>query len=284
MTQATHAVVKVGGLAFDVWEAGGREDPAVLMLHGFPQDHSCWETWREPLVARGYRVIQPDQRGYSPGARPSEVAAYRLGELVEDAVGLVDALGIERVHVIGHDWGGAVGWGLASRYPERIRTLVVLSTPHPRALVRSLTRSRQLAMSWYMAILQWPGLAYRLLSPDGPGWSKLMRGLPEEARQRYAVRAGDPQAFSGMIAWYRAMALDAIRPSMHWRPITVPTMYAWGMRDPALGVVAATDTSLEVVGHYEFIALARHGHWLAERAGPELMPRVLAHLWRSSRH
>jgi len=276
--RTTHSVLAVGDLAFDVWQAGDREGPAVLMLHGFPQDHSCWDGWKESLVERGFRVILPDQRGYSPGARPPKASAYRLGELVKDALALLDALGVAQVHVIGHDWGGAVAWGLASRHPDRLHTLTVLSTPHPRALLHSLTRSRQLAMSWYMGVLQWPALAYRLLSPSGPGWPHLMRGLPEAARQRYATRASDPRAFAAMICWYRAMVLDAIRPSIRWGPIVVPTMYAWGMRDPALGVVAAEATRAEVVGQYEFIALPRQGHWLAERAGAELMSRVLDHL------
>jgi len=248
------------------------------MLHGFPQDHSCWDSWVAPLSRDGYRVIRIDQRGYSPGARPRRVSDYRLAESVADAVALLDVLGIDRVHVIGHDWGGAVAWGLASSHPDRLASVTILSTPHPEALLRAIPRSRQLAMSWYMLILQWPGLARRVVAPGGPAWPALMRGLPRSSRSRYEARARDPQAFDSMIAWYRAMFLDVIRPSVDWGPIAVPTLYAWGRRDPALGVQAAQRSGELVRGRYEFVVLVGHGHWLAERAGQTLVPKVLEHL------
>jgi len=275
--------IQVGPWQFDVWQDGPKCGPAVLMLHGFPQDHDCWRSWVGPMVAAGYRVIRPDQRGYSPGARPKGATEYQLGHLVADGIGILDALGIEAAAVMGHDWGAAVAWGMASECPEKVTSLTVLSTPHPLALVQASSRSRQGLMSWYMAILQWQWLAWRVAAPGRPAWPKLMRGLPAEDRERYAERAGYEEAFASMVNWYRAIGLDAVRPSLRWRPIESPTLHAWGMRDPALGFAATQRTAEHVRGRYTLLALTRHGHWLPERAAKELIPACLGHLEEHSR-
>lgn len=274
----SHRSVRIGSWSFDLWQDGPGDGPVVLLLHGFPQDHDCWRAWIGPLTSAGYRVIRPDQRGYSPGARPAEAAQYQLGHLVADGLGFLDAAGVRAAHVIGHDWGAAVAWGMASEHPDRVASLTVLSTPHPRALVEACISSRQLLMSWYMGVLQWPALAWRVAAPGHWAWPRLMRGLPAEDRHRYAERASAPEAFSAMVNWYRAIILDALRPSLHWSPIEPPTLHAWGMRDPALGLVASQRTAACVSGPYRFLALARHGHWLPERAAEDLLPEVLAHL------
>ncbi len=100
--------VSLDGLVFDVMCTGPRDGPVVLLLHGFPQTSHCWRGVWPALVEAGYRIVVPDQRGYSPRARPAEVQAYRLPRLVEDALGLLDAVGAASAHVVGHDWGAAV--------------------------------------------------------------------------------------------------------------------------------------------------------------------------------
>ncbi|MDQ2797581.1 MAG: alpha/beta hydrolase, partial [Actinomycetota bacterium] len=120
------------GLDFDVTDRGVEGDegaPAVVLLHGFPQDRHSWDRVSERLVTGGLRTLAPDQRGYSPGARPTEPypEAYAISELVEDVVALLDAAGIDQAHVVGHDWGGAVAWSLAGAHPERVASLTVLS-------------------------------------------------------------------------------------------------------------------------------------------------------------
>ena len=144
------------GLTFDVQDAGPREGEAVVLLHGWPQDHSAWSRVVPALHAAGLRTLAPDQRGYSPGARPRGRAAYGMGELVDDVVALLDAAELSRAHVVGHDWGGAVGWALAERHPERVRTLTVLSTPHHHAMAWAMRHGDQLRRSWYMAAFQLP--------------------------------------------------------------------------------------------------------------------------------
>ena len=103
-------------------DTGPADGPVVLLLHGFPQSSWCWRGVWPALAAAGLRVVAPDQRGYSPDARPADVADYRMAALVADAVAVLDAVGADRAHVVGHDWGAAVAWQLAARHPDRVRT------------------------------------------------------------------------------------------------------------------------------------------------------------------
>src|SRR5215217_1214931 len=129
-----HMEIKARGMTFDVYEGGPADGEPVLLLHGFPQDHREFDLVLPRLHAAGLRTYAMDQRGYSPGARPADVSAYRMPEQTADALAVLDALGVESAHVIGHDWGAQVGWLLAAHHPERVRTLTAISVPHPMAL------------------------------------------------------------------------------------------------------------------------------------------------------
>ena len=131
------------GLTFDVSDSGPDTGRAVVMLHGFPEDRHCWDRLTEHLVGAGCRVLAPDQRGYSPDARPIGRRPYKIGELCADVLALADTAGLGAFDVVGHDWGAAIAWALAGRFPGRIRSLVALSMPHPRAFAESLFRSDQ---------------------------------------------------------------------------------------------------------------------------------------------
>lgn len=267
----------IGMMEFTYADEGPADGPVVLLLHGFPQDHRSWDAIASDLVEHEYRTIRPDQRGYSSGARPEDVGAYRLASLTGDAWALLDALGVEHAHVVGHDWGGMVAWAMAAQHPERLLSLTVLSTPHPAAFADSL-RGTQALKSWYMGLIQVPRVAEAALRPGGRLWAGMMRGLPAESRERYTRAASDPAALRAMLAWYRAMPRDMARPSIRWRPIDVPTLYVWGRRDPALGESAARRTSHYVRGPYTFVILPNAGHWLPERAADDVLPHLRAHL------
>ncbi|WP_245666077.1 alpha/beta fold hydrolase [Actinoplanes subtropicus] len=131
------------GMLFTVLDEGPVDAETVVLLHGFPQSARSWLGVSRPLLAASYRVVAPDQRGYTPQARPRSRRAYRLDELVADVVALVDATGVERVHLVGHDWGGGVAWMVAATRPDRLHTLTVVSAPHPRAAVQAMLSSRQ---------------------------------------------------------------------------------------------------------------------------------------------
>ncbi len=259
------------GLVFDISDTGPPGGDVVVLLHGWPQDHTSWRGVGERLVAAGLRVLAPDQRGYSPRARPRGAAAYRMSELVADVLALVDASGAHQVHLVGHDWGGAVAWAFAERHPDRLHTLTVLSTPHHHAMAWALRHGGQARKSWYMLAFQLPLLPEAVLRRRLPDVLR-RSGLPDQDVARYVARFRQPGAASGGLAWYRALRpgvsgllhRGAARPAPpRPQPIRVPTTYLWGRRDPALGRAAAQRTAKWAGPDYTFVELDA-GHWLPE--------------------
>lgn len=261
------------GLTFRVRDRGPEQGQPVVLLHGFPQDSTCWQRLEPLLHAAGRRTLAPDQRGYSPAARPRERAAYRVNELVADVVALLDTAGLAQGHVVGHDWGGGVAWELAARHPDRVARLTVLSTPHPGALSWALRHDpEQRRMSWYMAAFTLPWLPERYLAARM--FPVLRRsGMPPLDAARYAQRFASPAELAGPLAWYRALSLPTQRP--HPPPVAVPTRYLWGAQDPTLGRVAAERSVRQVSGPYRFVELAA-GHWLPEVHADQVAAAVLA--------
>lgn len=279
------------GLVFDVRDGGPADGPPVVLLHGFPQDAGCWDLVTPFLHKAGLRTLAPNQRGYAAHGAPRSRGAYRMRELVADIMGLLDAAGLERAHLVGHDWGGSVAWVCALVHPERVASLTVLSTPHPQAFAWAMRRPEQVLRSWYMMAFQVPIIPERVLAPR-IGDVLQRSGLPQEHADRYAQRFGQPQALSGPIGWYRAMpppsvavrrglrramslvrpltGVPAAQPQLASRQVQVPTTYLWGRDDVALGRAAAERTGEFVQADYRYVELAA-GHWL-----PETVPRRVA--------
>ena len=145
-----------GELVFDVADVGSTDGPVVILLHGFPQQNTSWDVVISKLTARGYRCLAPNQRGYSPGARPTRRRDYRVSELVEDIRALIDSSGAKRVHLVGHDCGALVTWFAAAQIPDRLATASALSTPHPIGALKAVLTSRQVFASWYVYVFQLP--------------------------------------------------------------------------------------------------------------------------------
>jgi len=268
------------GLTFDVQLGGPENGTPVVLLHGFPQDASSWDAVCPALHAAGCRTYRPDQRGYSPGARPRPVSAYRMPHLVGDVVALLDAAGIDKVHLVGHDWGGGVAWAVAGFHPERVASLTVCSTPHPSALTWAYLHTSQGLASWYMVAFAIPFLP-ELLMGGRLDRSFVTVQLPREAAARYARRFPTRESFRGPLNWYRAEGLvpgvgRMLRARLGGAPLpTIPpspvrTTYVWGFQDVALKRPAAERTSRYVTGPYRFVELDA-GHWL-----PELNPAQVA--------
>jgi pimeloyl-ACP methyl ester carboxylesterase len=266
------------GLVFDALAAGPPTGELVMLLHGFPQTAACWTPLLETLAAAGYRAVAPDQRGYSPAARPTTIQAYRLPELVADVAAIADRLGAGTFHLVGHDWGGVVAWRLAGQQPERVATLTAVSTPHPRAFARALVGIQALR-SAYIPVFRLPRLPELLLGARRQwGLRRLLAqdGLGDPWVDTYTRALAQPGALSAALAWYRAA-----RPFGLWAPrVSVPTMYVWGSGDPALGPRAAITTGRWVTGAYRFEVLAGAGHWLPELHAQELGRLLLEHLRR----
>lgn len=259
------------GLVFDVVDEGPGDGDAVVLLHGFPADGSSWGRVTPHLHAAGLRTLAPDQRGYSRGARPARRRDYVLDELVADVVALMDTAELDTAHVVGHDLGGTVAWGLASAVPHRLRSLTVLSTPHPAAFVQAIGSSDQAMRSWYMLAAQLPVLPEVTLRRR-LGRQLRRSGLSALDAARYAARMAEPGALSAALNWYRAMPWAMRSPTV--RRIGVPTTYVWGNRDVALGRRGAELTVDFVTADYRFVELDA-GHWLPEEHADEVAPHVL---------
>ena len=232
------------------------------------------------------RAVAVNQRGYSPGARPDDPAAYAMPHLVDDVLGLVDALGGGPVHLVGHDFGGSVAWTVAGHHPDRVRTLTVASTPHPLAFVRAYQAgetgdsSDQNRRSGYMrAFRDTPRgeLEAQLLADGGAGLRLVFAGLPEAAVDAHVRDLSEPGALVAAIDWYRAMSAKA---SAAVPPCAVPTLYVWGDGDPAIGRDAAVATADHVTGPYRFEVLEGVGHWIPELAPDRFTSLLLEHLGR----
>lgn len=268
------STLALGPFAFDVRLNGPGDGRPVLLLHGFPQAGRSWDAVAECLAASGHRTIAPDQRGYSPAARPPDVADYAMPHLVGDAIGLLDALGVDRADVVGHDWGAAVAWELAIGHPERIRTLTAVSVPHPAAFGWARRNDGdQRERSAYIGLFREPGRAERVLLEDG---AKRLRAtyegvLPAEAEEEYVRRFTEPGALTAALNWYRAMGRDGSGPP---GPVTVPTTYVWSTADRALGRAGAERCGEHVTGPYEFAVLEGVTHWVPDEA-PERLAEII---------
>jgi pimeloyl-ACP methyl ester carboxylesterase len=266
------------GLTFDVRDGGSPDGVPVVLLHGFPQDSTAW-TSVEPLLQRnGLRTLALDQRGYSPGARPRGRSPYRLSETVADVLALLDAAGLAGAHVVGHDWGAAVGWALGAWHPDRVHSLTALSVPHPGAMTRALVTSDQGLRSYYMALFQLPVLPERLILANeaAPLRRMLSRGgLPDAAVDRYVRRMREPGALTAALGWYRAMPWSA-RQGVG--TIRVPTLHVWSTGDAFLGRAATEDTARFVDAPYRLEVLEGVGHWIPELAADLVADLVTAHV------
>lgn len=257
------------GLTFDTWVEGPADGPLVLMLHGYPQSRHTWREQVPALAAEGYRVVAPDQRGYSPGARPDpgELSNYGYDLLVKDAIDIAAAAGRQtgRFHLVGHDWGGQVSWGVADRHPDRLASLSILSRPHPAAFIAALQaadgdqkhRSRH-----HRAFLD-PKTGVMLLED---GARRLRRNLaaahvPEAAIEEYVSVLGNPAAMEAALAWYRAQV--GLRATLG--RIRVPVLYIWGDADETVGRMAAEGTAAEVEAAFRFAVLPGIGHFVTDQ-------------------
>lgn len=271
--------VRVDGLAFDVAEsAPARPDAGaetVLLLHGFPESYDEWRPLAPLLTDAGLRVIAPDQRGYSPGARPADVADYAIDRVVGDALALLDAYGLERAHVVGHDWGASVAWTLAARHPARVATLTAVSVPHLAAFRHALaTDPDQRSKSEYMTVFREPGRAERaLLADDGRRFREIFGGaVPDALIDAHWRRHGTGGGLTAALNWYRAMT-----PEMSRLPeVSVPCTYVWGADDMALGRTGAEACADHVTGDYRFVPLEGVGHWIPEQAPEALASEIIA--------
>ncbi|KZB86020.1 alpha/beta fold hydrolase [Amycolatopsis regifaucium] len=224
-------------------ETDGPEDgPPALFLHGWPDLWFTFEPQMTALAERGYRILAPDQRGYGLSSKPATVADYEMPRLVNDMVLLIERQNAAPVHLVGHDWGGAVAWAVTIERPDLVRSLTIVNCPHPNVFAEALTRKpTQLLRSWYMMAFQIPGLAETILGARGGAVLATMlehgARLSEADLDRHRAVWRHPGTIQRPLFWYRALFRTMLRSSRATPDPTVrvPTQIIWGRRDGALG-------------------------------------------------
>lgn len=269
MTGDTGALMQVNGITLYVEDAGS--GPPVLLVHGWPDSARLWRHQIPFLVEHGFRVVALDQRGFGRSERPDTVAAYALPNAVADLVGVLDALGIEQAHVVGHDWGAVVAWLLAALRPDRVERLVVLSVGHPS----TPASIRQREMSWYQLFFQFVGIAEEHIAYDD--W-RLLREMTrgDGDIDDYVADLARPGALTASLNWYRANLAPAPpgpRPALP--PITVPTLGVWSTRDHYLDGDRMRASGAYVTAQWRYAEIADASHWMQLDAPDEVNALLL---------
>lgn len=276
--------IRAGGMEFRARTAGfgNRQGEGVILLHGFAETSMMWEPLMSRLADAGFRVVAFDQRGYSPGARPSGVRAYRNQMLAGDVIAVAAAVGFERFHVIGHDFGGAVAWLAADRFPREIMSLTALSMPHPLALADALNDfSPQWLNSSYVPLRWVPLMPELIFGFNQAAHLKAVQWQlqPDEQVAEYAQVFSEFGALQGALNWYRAFSLQ---PRDFSSTIKQPVLFLWGNRDEAFDRTAAEKTANYVEGPFRFHRL-QAGHRLMTEIPSFVSNEVVSHLktWSS---
>ncbi len=254
------------------------EGPLVVLLHGFPETSRAWRK-QIPELAKRFKIVAPDLRGYGRSEKPKGIAAYRTAVLADDIAGLIAAFGAERAHVVGHDWGGGVAWTLATVHPEVVDRLVVLNCPHPAVMQRALRSNwTQIRRSWYIFAFQLPWLPEWAFSRGGAKAlkdalrrsAKRLDTFGEADLDEYARAFTAPGAATAAINYYRAAARSRVQPGK----IKAPTLLIWGVDDFALGIelTHGMDHLFENKPRIEYVPDT--SHWVIEER-PEVVNRLL---------
>ena len=248
--------VDVNGVGIE-YQVTGQGRPVVL-LHGFPDSGRLWRHQVTALAEAGFQVIVPDLRGYGLSDKPSEVEAYSLPLLAGDVMAVLADAGVERAHVVGHDWGAALAWAIASLAPGTVDHLAVLSVGHPSTFRRTLEQRQK---SWYMLLFQFPGVAERWLTENN--WANMVGAGHPDADQVVADIEANGSLVPGL-NWYRANVGPEtwVGPPVQLPPVQAPTMGIWSTGDFALTEVQMTDSAENVAGPWRYERLDGPGHWM----------------------
>ncbi len=268
----------IAGDGIDLHVAAAGKGPAVILLHGFPENWRSWLHQIPVLAAAGFSVLAPDMRGYNLSGRPAERDAYKLGHLVADVAALVRATGYPRAHIVGHDWGGIIAWSFADRYPELVDKLVILNAPHPKIYLEKVWHPSQMFKSWYVLFFLLPRLPELALAANNYRAIRDMFRLRPAQRgafsnrdiERYIEALSQPGALTAALNYYRAnMAGGTLRKFAEGARINAETLVIWGELDPALGPELLGGLS-DVAPRVRVYRIPDSSHWVQNEAPAEV--------------
>ena len=273
-----YKLIEANGYRFSTKISGSNQDVPVILLHGFPESSIMWKRLMLDLNKIGYYTVAPDQRGYSFEARPDEIAQYQISHLAKDVIAIADTLGIDKFHLIGHDWGSAVGWQIASDYPERLRSFTSLSVPHLEAFSRAYREdSLQYKASDYMRNFQRKKIPEYMLAKNN---YELLKSIWSEHQDEeitsYISLISQKNALTSAINWYRAN-YEKFNQGFDIGMIDVPVLFIWGNKDSALKRSGAEWTENYVPGYYRFVELNAN-HWLIQESYENVQEEIVSHL------
>ena len=253
-------LIEANGLQFYVRDQGS--GTPVILLHGFPDTGDLWRNQVPALVNSGFRTIVPDMRGRGRSSKPAAVADYRLSSIVRDVTGILDALGIERAHVVGHDWSAAVAWLLAALAPDRVDRLVAISVGAPGAAATPTLE--ELQKGWYRLLFLFEGVAEELLQRDDWSLFRLFLGGAKDT-DAYVKTLSEPGALTPGLNWYRAnlpvQALLGRSGGPQLPMIKADTLGIWSTGDLYLTEEAMTRSEQRVQGTWRYERF-EGSHWV----------------------
>lgn len=251
--------ITANGLRHYYTDAGS--GPPVILLHGFPDTSDLWESQVTALTANGYRAIAPDMRGRGRTERPEKSSDYALPHIVGDVASLMDALDIERAHVVGHDWGAAVAWLFAMRHPSRVNRLIAISVGCPGAVTKPTLEGLQ--KGWYRLLIQFEDTAEELFQRDD--WYLFREMLEWSPRvDGYIATLSEPGALTAAFNWYRANLppQSLLAPARVIPNVSIPTLGVFGARDAYLTEEAMRMSANKCDASWRYERFDTAGHWL----------------------
>lgn len=260
--------------------------PVILLLHGFPDSKELWKYQIQALTDAGYRIIAPDLRGYGNSPSPLEKEQYTIPILMSDVIGILDKLSLDKVHLIGHDWGASLSWQLAKYYPHRLETLTVLSVGYPGNSGWSSMDQRE--KSWYFYLFLQEGLAEKTFADYNWKFGKEML-KSHENREFILERLQETNALTTALNWYRANLQNLMtqpgvtysitneNPQLSKDKIEIPVLGIWSDQDNFL-LEPQMQLSTEYANNFSYTKISGAGHWMMLQKPEELNNRILEFL------
>ena len=284
--QAETFYVEANGLRFETDRLGTGKKLALL-LHGFPESKFSWR-FQLPLFAElGYTAWAPNLRGYGESSRPEGIGNYKLGHLLDDVAGLIDAAKAEGIDgpvtLVAHDWGGVIAWAFALKQVRPLERFIVMNLPHPAKFNAGIGNLAQLKRSWYAFFFQVPVLPERMMTRnDAQGVRDAFYNMavskerfPKDVLDHYAENALKPGAMTAMINYYRGLfrSSEIMNEARQVVPLKTPTLMIWGEEDIALGKELTYGTG-ELVEDFTLRYLPDVSHWVQQEA-PETVNAMI---------